>query len=215
MKLKKNFSRRWSCFSSEIEHFSGFGKSDSICCFPNFINDENFLDMPHTFDFLNQISRYLFFIFQVLEQNDVSNTSVEVMFNGNSQMFAHVSTIAFAADTMHGVEVLSGPRLPFRFVQLEQTENPFCVQAGVFQNRTHKTTIVINRCQIDVNANFDNDCVIERACMHVRVHVLSLSPSGQFKYCILLRASVFAEVIYILLLHFSKIATSLLLVTCP
>merc|ERR1711918_304154 len=39
----------------------------------------------------------------------------QVKVNDNAQMFAHVSSLAMKATAMHGISIVEGPDLPFRF----------------------------------------------------------------------------------------------------
>jgi len=85
--------------------------------------------------------------------NDSENGEVKV--NGNAQMFAHVSSLAMKATTMHGISVVEGPSLPFVFHHFGEQEAAKCIQAGAFVNADVVSVIIINRCQSEVPVTFD------------------------------------------------------------
>jgi len=72
------------------------------------------------------------------------------MINGDAQMFAHVSSLAMRATSMHGVKVVSGPRLSFKFEKFKEKKPARCIQACMFVNAEIASVVIINRCQLEI-----------------------------------------------------------------
>merc|ERR1711998_331961 len=79
----------------------------------------------------------------------------QVKVNGNAQMFAHVSSLAMKATAMHGISIVEGPDLPFRFHEFGEQQAAKCIQAGAFVNAEVASVIMINRCQSEIDVTFD------------------------------------------------------------